>query len=86
MLLEAKLSPMNLGEQRICNRIAESEEDQDTSAFLGINPTDDTCGSPKLWPSPNLGRCSIVMAMILARDRWGNVPEESAILCVVEIL
>jgi len=24
---------MNLGEQRICNRIAESEEDQDTSAF-----------------------------------------------------
>jgi hypothetical protein len=37
MLLEAKLSPMNLGEQRICNRIAESEEDQDTSAF-GTNP------------------------------------------------
>ena len=38
MLLEAKLSPMNLGEQRICNRIAESEEDQDTSAFPGTNP------------------------------------------------
>src|SRR2546429_7147145 len=28
---------MNLGEQRICNRIAESEEDQDTSAFSGTD-------------------------------------------------
>ena len=46
MLLEAKLSPMNLGEQRICNRIAESEEDQGYKlAFLGINPTDNTASS-----------------------------------------
>src|SRR5467141_3091003 len=48
MLLEAKLSPMNLGEQRICNRIAESEEDQDTSAFIDTNPTDEPtpCSNP----------------------------------------
>jgi len=38
MLLEAKLSPMSLGEQRICNRIEESEEDQDTSGCVGTNP------------------------------------------------
>jgi hypothetical protein len=37
MLLEAKLSPMNLGDQRFAIEIAEAEETRITSAFSGTD-------------------------------------------------
>jgi len=37
MLLEAKLSPMNLGDQRFAIEIAESEETRIQGCFVGTN-------------------------------------------------